>query len=317
LGLLLAAPTLLETWRLALGAGSVVLPGWQFGWLGSPLLLLQTGLVGFVLLLFWSGWLRGRETLALTLTAVALALAGPLFSPKGLAILPENHFVTFLSRHQAVSGALPSGAEALERERWTGAQGGMAPKSSLVRWRLLSVLGTQDPDALSLANAGWLDNGAPQPWQQPVSAAVVDSAEGPDAVLTTGTSLFQRPLRLAHVEPGPGRGSAWHLFTPTQLAPGCWQVDLGHSPPSGAWAFLSESYDWGWSARSLAPGAKDTSLPVAETQGSFLAAALNGGEGLIQWRYRPPSLVFGLFLAFLGILGWIWAAGGRVPRFGR
>ncbi|HTB33761.1 MAG TPA: hypothetical protein VK842_02780, partial [bacterium] len=147
---------------------------------------------------------------------------------------------------------------------------------------------------------------------------VVDGADGPSATPAVGLSLFQRPLRLATVEPGPPRGQSWHLFQPQALAPGLWQVDLVHSPAQGSWAFLSESWDRGWTAKVLGPpqgGAQER--PVVECQGAFLAAALQGGEGTLEWRYRPPSLVLGLFLALLGSLFWGWAAWSRIPLFGR
>ncbi|HXB96857.1 MAG TPA: hypothetical protein VNZ54_02315, partial [bacterium] len=90
LGLALAAPALLETLRLAPGAGSVAFPRWQFAWLGSPLLLLQAGVGVLALLLLRAGWLRGRERMALALAAAALALGGPLFSPASLRTLPPH-----------------------------------------------------------------------------------------------------------------------------------------------------------------------------------------------------------------------------------
>jgi hypothetical protein len=315
LALALAAPALLETLRLAPGMGSVALPHWQFGWLASPLLLSQAGLVLFTWFLLKAGWLRRWETLAVTLTAAALALAGPLFSPKGLAVLPSNQYVRPLTRHQAAPGALPNALGDLLAERWTGAVGGLAPQASLRRWQRLSV-SPFNTDQLGLADIGWLDNGAPQVFHQPIPAAVVDGAEGPDAEPDSSQNLFQRPLRLVTVDPGQPRGRAWHIFMPQSHAPGWWSVDLGRSPSAGNWAYLSESSDRGWSAEVAGPvGAGPR--PVAATESSFIAAPMQGSEGTLTWRYRPPGLLFSLFLALGAFVLWAWASKLRPPAFGR
>ena len=309
LALALAAPALLETLRLAPGTGSVVWPQWQFGWLGSPLLLSQAGLVLFTWFLFAAGWLRGRETLVLALAAAALALVGPLFNPKGLATLPPNQYVRPLTRHQAAPGALPDSLANLLAERWTGAQGGLAPEASLRRWRQLSAPGPVNADLLSLADAGWVDNDAPQVWHQAVPAAVVDGAESSSDRSDPSAGLFQRPLRVDTVDAGARRGYAWHLFSPKVVAPGWWTVDLGGSPAVGNWAYLSESSDRGWSAEVGGPAGAGPRL-VAVTEGGFLAAPMQGSEGTLIWRYRPPSFVFEMIVALLGCLAWIRLATG-------
>jgi hypothetical protein len=316
LALGLAAPVLLETLRLAPGTGSVAWPQWQFGWLGSPLLLSQAGLALFTWLLLAAGWLRGRETLGLTLAAAALALGGPLFSPKGLSVLPSNQYVRPLTRHQAAPGALPETLPNLLAERWTGAQGGLAPEASLRRWRQLSAPGPVNADLLSLAAAGWVDNDAPQVWHQAVPAAVVDGAEGLSERSDPSSGLFQRPLRVDTVDAGARRGYAWHLFSPRAVAPGCWTMDLGGGTAAGNWAYLSESSDPGWSAEAAGPAGIGR-RSVASTEGSFVAAPMQGSEGTLTWLYRPPSLVFGLFLALAGLLLWAFMANLGPGLFGR
>jgi hypothetical protein len=316
LGLLLAAPAALETLRLAPGMASVAFPRWQFGWLGSPLLAYQTGVAGLVVLLLWSGWLRNRETVAALLATAFLALGGPLFAPSGLASLPPHQYVDFLSRHQAIPGALPADLKALESERWTGTQGGLAPQISLQRWRTLSLLGLTDADDLSLANVGWVDGTAPQRWNGAVSAAVVDGAVGPNDPVKVGQGLFEGPLRLRDLQPGLAHGQAWHQFTPQMVAPGLWTVDLTGMPVAGSWAYFSESNDAGWQAVAAVSGAP-SARAVTASQGSFLAAALLGGEHGLEWRYGPPYAVLGGLAAWLGLLGWVWLAFRRHLVFGR
>jgi hypothetical protein len=296
-GLLAAAPAVLESLRLSRGQVSVALPGWPLAWLGPPLLVAQAALLGVAGLLLALGLGRRRPLLLLGPLAALLALAPLMFAPRGEGHSgPMPGYLAMLTRHQAPPGGLPNDLEALKRERWTGAVGGLAPRASWDRWQRLSLLQQRDADTLALAAVGWLDGDAPQRWYRAVPAAVVDSAEGPEQALKAGASLFERPLRLAR-DPAPPGAWGWNVLEPQAVAPGAWDLrwDQGH----GGWAFLSESDDPGWVA--LGPRGP---LAVHETEASFLAAAIPPGVNAIKWRYRPYFWRFESLLALLGLCLW-------------
>jgi hypothetical protein len=299
LGLLMAAPALLESLRLSRDDLSVGLPAWPLPGLGSTLLVAQAALGLLALLLVAVGLGRRRPLLLLIPWAALLAVAPHLFTTAPIG--GDRHLPTYLrlfTRHQAPPGQMPLAVDALLAERWTGALGGMAARQPWQRWQRLSLLGQRDADTLDLAAVGWLDADPSQRWFQGVAAAVVDSAEGPSTPVQAGVGVLARPLRLARMEARPG-ASVWHVLSPRAQGPGRWDVDWDGGLPG--WAYLSESYDPGWQAWD---GAR--ALPVVETEGGFMAALVDASTRHVQWRYRPAHWAWGAALALLGLGLWGW-----------
>ena len=305
LGLLLAGPAVLEFVRQAPGLASVSHPGWPLAFLGSPLAAFEAGVALLMAGASLFPWTRARLGLVYGLGAGLLAMGAPLFMVPHGPLVEAGPYLRQHGRHEALYGQMPRNAEALEAERWTGAGGGLGPVVALRRWRSMDELGARDETALSLSDVAWIDvsGSAGIRWYQPVTAAMVEGAlpfnVGPPP---TGMRLFERPLRVMVPDLPPYKGTAWHFLDPRHPEPGRYEADI---PPliADAWLFLSENYDAGWTAEVGPASGPLRPATVLRTEEGFLAVALAKTDTQAALDFRPPTLLPGFLLAFLGFFG--------------
>lgn len=304
LGLLLAAPVLLEQLRQFPYQAMVGHPGWSLAGLGSPLQAFQAGLAGLLLAVASLPRLRPRLGLVFGFAAGALALAPGLFDARVVPAAPAGAYPRGFCRHQALPGTLPLSAEALEAERWTGSPRILGTRDSVNRWNGISEMGVRDPDSLSLADVGWVDSegAAGVRWYRPVAEAVAEGALSYDVgPPPPDLGLFDRPLRVYAGNLGRALGTAWHVLELSSPGPGTYLAQL---PPlrAAAWLFVSESFDAGWTCVQAGPGGPAREGRILACERGFMAVPVDPQDASVRLQYRPPRLLLGIWLSAAALL---------------
>ncbi len=147
-----------------------------------------------------------------------------------------------------------------------------------------------DSDSTGLSDRGWRELSEPLPRARFVNQVTVsvDPARDISRIAIEKYALVDTPLDLA--PPENDRGAVQIVYD----RPG--DIRMQVSTPTRQLLVLAESWHCGWQAM-----ANDKAVPVVRVNGDFLGCAIDPATTEVRFRFRPPSVRWGLLVSCLGL----------------